>query len=270
MALRLQPQSIRAELALIVVVLALPLVALIAYGTYRDGGRERSHAEGTVGRMAESTAGIAARFVEDARLVLEPIARRPLVRAMDPERCDPGLKDLLELHPRARDFLVVDRTGRIICGAIPPPRDRVVRVQDEGLLRQIIETGAGTASGPRASWAGARPSRSPSRKRRSPMQRARLLLAEDSAQDIELTLNALAEHNLSNSVTVARDGAEALDYLCKRGKLSRRENGNPALLLLANAYVVKSVEFDKFLSAVRDLGLFRMLVNAPPLAAARA
>jgi PAS domain S-box-containing protein len=79
--------------------------------------------------------------VEDARLLLEPIARRPLVRAMDPERCDPGLKDLLELHPRAGNFLVVDRTGRIVCGAIPPAQDRVVRVQDEGLLRQIIETG---------------------------------------------------------------------------------------------------------------------------------
>jgi CheY-like chemotaxis protein len=64
------------------------------------------------------------------------------------------------------------------------------------------------------------------------MQAARILLAEDSAQDIELTLNALAEHNLTNSVTVARDGAEALDYLCKRGKFSGRENGNPALLLL--------------------------------------
>jgi CheY-like chemotaxis protein len=148
------------------------------------------------------------------------------------------------------------------------------------------------------------------------MQAARILLAEDSAQDIELTLNALAEHNLTNSVTVARDGAEALDYLCKRGKFSGRENGNPALLLLdlkmpkvdglevlrtvksdprlrtipvvvlsssreeqdvvrsyelgVNAYVVKPVEFDKFLRAVRDLGLFWMLVNEPPPAAARA
>jgi PAS domain S-box-containing protein len=141
MALRLQPQSIRAELALIVVVLALPLVALIAYGIYRDAGREQTHAQDIVWRMAESTADSAARFVEDARLLLEPIARRPLVRAMDPERCDPGLKDLLELHPRAGNFLVVDRMGRIICGAIPPPRDRVVRIQDEGLLRLIIETG---------------------------------------------------------------------------------------------------------------------------------
>jgi DNA-binding NarL/FixJ family response regulator len=31
-----------------------------------------------------------------------------------------------------------------------------------------------------------------------------------------------------------------------------------------NAYVVKPVEFDKFLRAVRDLGLFWMLVNEPP------
>jgi hypothetical protein len=37
-----------------------------------------------------------------------------------------------------------------------------------------------------------------------------------------------------------------------------------------NAYVVKPVEFDKFLRAVRDLGLFWMLVNEPPPAAARA
>lgn len=140
MALRLQPQSIRAELALIVVVLALPLVALIAYGIYRDASREQSHAEGIVRQTAESTADIAARFVEDARLLLEPIARRPLVRAMDPQRCDPGLEDLLELHPRAGNFLVVNREGRILCGAIPPPRDHVVRIQDERLLRRILDT----------------------------------------------------------------------------------------------------------------------------------
>jgi CheY-like chemotaxis protein len=142
------------------------------------------------------------------------------------------------------------------------------------------------------------------------MQAARILLAEDSPQDVELTLNALAEQNIGNSVAVARDGAEALDYLYKRGKFTDRENGNPVLLLLdlkmpkvdglevlrtvksdprlrtipvvvltssreeqdvvrsyelgVNAYVVKPVEFDKFLRAVRDLGLFWMLVNEPP------
>lgn len=145
------------------------------------------------------------------------------------------------------------------------------------------------------------------------MTAARILLSEDSAEDVELTLNALAAHNIGNSVAVARDGAEALDYLYKRGAHAHRENGNPVLLLLdlkmpkvdglevlrtvksdprlrtipvviltssreeqdvvrsyelgVNAYVVKPVEFDKFLRAVRDLGLFWMLVNEPPPAA---
>lgn len=59
-----------------------------------------------------------------------------------------------------------------------------------------------------------------------------ILLAEDDSQDIELTLQALAEHNLANDVAIVRDGEEALDYLYRRGRYSTREVGNPAVLLL--------------------------------------
>jgi CheY-like chemotaxis protein len=60
----------------------------------------------------------------------------------------------------------------------------------------------------------------------------RILLAEDDPKDIELTLNALDEHNLANDVQVARDGAEALDYLYRRGEFADRPDGNPVLILL--------------------------------------
>jgi len=60
----------------------------------------------------------------------------------------------------------------------------------------------------------------------------RILLAEDSAEDVELTLRALAEHKLANEVVVVGDGAEALDYLYRRGAYRDRENGNPAVILL--------------------------------------
>jgi CheY-like chemotaxis protein len=60
----------------------------------------------------------------------------------------------------------------------------------------------------------------------------RILLAEDSTNDIELTLAALAEHRIANHVDVVRDGAEALDYLYRRGRYASRMNGNPALMLL--------------------------------------
>ena len=59
-----------------------------------------------------------------------------------------------------------------------------------------------------------------------------ILLAEDNRMDVELTLEALARHNLANEVIVVNDGAEALDYLSHKGKFALRGGGNPAIVLL--------------------------------------
>lgn len=138
----------------------------------------------------------------------------------------------------------------------------------------------------------------------------RILLMEDNPKDVELTLAALAEHNLANEVVVTRDGAEGLDYLYKRGQFQMRAAGNPAVILLdlkmpkvdglevlrqvksdpslktipvvmltssreekdlvlsynlgVNAYVVKPVNFQEFLGAVKELGVFWAIINEPP------
>lgn len=60
----------------------------------------------------------------------------------------------------------------------------------------------------------------------------RILLAEDNSKDVELTLTALEEHHLANEVVVVNDGAEALDYLYRRGKFSMRADDNPAVVVL--------------------------------------
>jgi CheY-like chemotaxis protein len=60
----------------------------------------------------------------------------------------------------------------------------------------------------------------------------RILLVEDDPKDVELTMTALEEYNLSNEVVVAGDGEEALDYLYSRGKFQGRNGDNPAVLLL--------------------------------------
>lgn len=60
----------------------------------------------------------------------------------------------------------------------------------------------------------------------------RILLAEDSANDVELTLAALEDHHLANEVVVVRDGEEALDYLFSRKAFAERPRGNPVLVLL--------------------------------------
>jgi CheY-like chemotaxis protein len=63
-------------------------------------------------------------------------------------------------------------------------------------------------------------------------QLKRILLVEDSANDIELILAALAENRLANEVVVARDGEEALDYLYRRGVFRLRSEGHPVVVLL--------------------------------------
>jgi len=60
----------------------------------------------------------------------------------------------------------------------------------------------------------------------------RILLAEDSEKDIELTMEALEEHHLANDLVVVRDGAEALDYLYHRGQFAGSTNTPPVLVLL--------------------------------------
>lgn len=142
-----------------------------------------------------------------------------------------------------------------------------------------------------------------------------ILYAEDNPHDVELTLAALAEHNLANEVVVVGDGAEALDYLHRRGRYQLRRDGNPALILLdlkmpkidglgvlqaikqdpqlrvipivmltssreepdlarayalgVNAYVVKPVDFQSFITSVKQLGVFWAMLNEPPPGSAR-
>jgi len=138
-----------------------------------------------------------------------------------------------------------------------------------------------------------------------------ILLVEDNPQHVELTLRALRKHNLANNVLVAKDGAEALEFIFATGAYSQRriENG-PKVILLdlklpkvdglevlrqiksdertrtipvvvvttseqepdvvesyklgVNSYIVKPVNFDKFVQAVSELGFYWMLLNKPP------
>src|SRR5438477_3640030 len=61
-----------------------------------------------------------------------------------------------------------------------------------------------------------------------------ILLAEDSETDAEMTIRALQGKNLSNRHRLVRvkDGAEALDFIFRRGAYSERPAGLPKLLLL--------------------------------------
>jgi CheY-like chemotaxis protein len=60
-----------------------------------------------------------------------------------------------------------------------------------------------------------------------------ILLVEDNPQDLELTLRALKKANLANHIHVARDGAEALEFIfCEGPHAARRIDDIPKVILL--------------------------------------
>jgi CheY-like chemotaxis protein len=60
-----------------------------------------------------------------------------------------------------------------------------------------------------------------------------ILLVEDNAQDLELTLRALRKANLANFIHVVHDGAEALEFLfCEGAYAARKIEDHPKVILL--------------------------------------
>lgn len=130
-----------------------------------------------------------------------------------------------------------------------------------------------------------------------------ILLVEDNADDEQLTLRAMRQSEVPNIIRVARDGAEALDFLygahaskrlpdlvlldLKLPKVSglevlqriRSEASSKTLPVVvltssdeerdivesyslgANSYIRKPVDFDEFIDAVKQLGLYWLTMN---------
>jgi CheY-like chemotaxis protein len=66
-----------------------------------------------------------------------------------------------------------------------------------------------------------------------------ILLVEDNQDDMDLALHALRRDKLANSIFVARDGEEALDFLFCRGKFAQRSFDHPPKLVLLDLKLPK-------------------------------
>lgn len=151
----------------------------------------------------------------------------------------------------------------------------------------------------------------PATKGEAAMTERFILLVEDNPDDVELTLRALKKNNIINEVVVAKDGAEALDYLFGTGAHAGRDTGVlPEVVLLdlklpkvggldvlkriradertkplpvivltssreekdvmraynlgTNSYIRKPVDWEQFVDAVRQLGMYWLVLNVSP------
>lgn len=131
-----------------------------------------------------------------------------------------------------------------------------------------------------------------------------ILLVEDNPDDADLTIRTLTKSHLANHLLHLHDGQEALDFLydesntmpklilldlkmpkvdgldvLRKIKSDEKLKVIPVVVLTSskqesdivqsyklgiNAYIVKPVDFDHFVKAVTELGLFWLVLNQPP------
>jgi CheY-like chemotaxis protein len=84
-----------------------------------------------------------------------------------------------------------------------------------------------------------------------------ILYIEDNAADVELTLVALRRNRIANRIHVARDGAEALDFLFCRGTYADRQFLPPKLILLDMK--LPKVDGLEVLHAIRENELTKLI-----------
>ena len=84
-----------------------------------------------------------------------------------------------------------------------------------------------------------------------------ILYIEDNPADVELTLVALRRSKLANRIQIARDGAEALDFLFCRGAHAEREFAVPKMVLLD--IKLPKVDGIEVLHAIREDERTRMI-----------
>jgi two-component system, response regulator len=89
-----------------------------------------------------------------------------------------------------------------------------------------------------------------------------ILLIEDNPDDVELALHAFRRNNLANRIEVARDGAEALEFLLGSDGRSRRTivNGPRVILLDLKLPKVSGIEVLRQIKANEDLRTIPVVV----------
>ncbi len=119
--------SVRVQLLLLVLVVALPSVAFISWYAVHEAQESRETAFAKAGVLAGNTAASLDLMMRDYAAVMEHLAARPLVRALDARKCDPIIGEHFALHAELTTVAIRDAQGNLICANRPgvPARERV-------------------------------------------------------------------------------------------------------------------------------------------------
>lgn len=140
--------SIRARLVALVLAVAVPLVALIAYDYSVRLTSRLELAGNSAQQLAASVAASLTQLIDNERAMLAALAVRPAQRIERPAACDPLIAQALELNPYRANVTVTTASGVVVCSAVPLPAGGPTSVMDVEYAQHVLRTGAFTVGEP--------------------------------------------------------------------------------------------------------------------------
>lgn len=108
-------QSVRTQLLWLLCAAMLPVLGLLFRQIYLERQDAREHAHGEVRILAQHTAQALQQVLQDHEAVLQRLAQRPAVRALDARACDPLIPEFVRLYPVFTNLVVQDLAGANDC-----------------------------------------------------------------------------------------------------------------------------------------------------------
>ncbi len=135
--------SIRTGILLGALLLTAPFIGLLVWQTADRVEHDMRATELAALDRARTVASDAERFLARTRTFLESLARRPLVGAVDPSRCDPLFTPDTVIGAGYANLFLADSSGQVVCSAVPQAAGPV-SVADRPYFQEALRTGAFT------------------------------------------------------------------------------------------------------------------------------
>lgn len=130
-------RSIRLHLVTLILGVALPLFALVAWGFWTELDHQRRSSQDLALRIAHSLAADVREANAHADGLLARMAARPKIQAGNPSDCD-SLFPIVDFFPQYLNLELFDAGGNILCKAQPEPGDEPFAGQAEQWVRAFL------------------------------------------------------------------------------------------------------------------------------------
>jgi signal transduction histidine kinase len=138
--------SIRSQLLLLVLAVAVPLLGLVLYSAYLEVRLSTRNAYEVTSSLAHLTASHVEEMLADSEKIMFMLAQRPQVRAMRGDDCDPIIHEVAHLFAHYNGAGIVDLEGNVICTSVAGDAT-AINLSDRPYFQQVLETEQFTVSG---------------------------------------------------------------------------------------------------------------------------